>query len=217
MKRACSVEGCRNEGYTDLCRKHYDQKIHGRGIYRDFSKGRRPKDPNEFRIKGDVCFISLYDKLNRKKAEAVIDAEDYKKCKPYKWTGYISRYTMSVVSNKVGHLANFIMNFKPTSVLIIDHIDGNGLICQKKNLRVCSTQQNQLKKRKQRNNTSGYRGVTWYVNPGKTSRWLAQIYYNYQRYHLGYFDTKEEAALAYNTKAIELFGEFAVLNQIERS
>jgi hypothetical protein len=32
--------------------------------------------------------------------------------------------------------------------------------------------------------------------------------------YLGIFVTKEEAALIYNRKAIELFGSFAVLNEV---
>lgn len=33
-----------------------------------------------------------------------------------------------------------------------------------------------------------------------------------KRLHLGYFATKEEAAAAYDKKAIELFGDFARVN-----
>lgn len=38
--------------------------------------------------------------------------------------------------------------------------------------------------------------------------------YNYSSLFLGYFDSEEEAALAYNIKAVELYGEFAKLNII---
>jgi len=213
MESQCIVKGCvNNKCISGLCRKHYDQKICGRGIFRDYSLGRRQKDPNEFIIKEDICLIYLYDKQNNKKAEAIIDVEDYDRCSQYKWTGYVSRYTMAVASNSVGQLSNFIMNFTPTPMQVVDHIDGDGLNNRKENLQICSTQQNQLKKRMQKNNTSGYRGVTWYENYNK---WLSQIYYDNQRHHLGYFLTKEEAALAYNKKAEELFGKFAVLNKIE--
>jgi hypothetical protein len=211
----CSIKGCGNIKYTDICRKHYDQKRNDRGIFRkDFS--RRQRDPNEFIIKGKICKIFLYDKQNNKKAEAIIDAEDYERCKQYKWTGTLSAQgNMIVMCNGLSYLNEFIMNFKSTSTMCVDHKNGNTLDNRKENLQIITMQQNQIKKKMQKNNTSGYRGVTWYVNPGKTSAWLAQIYFNYKRYHLGYFKTKEEAALAYNKKAKELFGKFAVLNKIE--
>jgi hypothetical protein len=37
---------------------------------------------------------------------------------------------------------------------------------------------------------------------------------NQKRFHIGYYNIEEDAALAYNEKAIELFGEFVCLNII---
>jgi hypothetical protein len=60
-----------------------------------------------------------------------------------------------------------------------------------------------------KNNTSGYRGV---VTAGEN--WRAQINNKYKNICLGTFKTKEEAAEAYNKAAIELYKEFAVLNEV---
>lgn len=57
--------------------------------------------------------------------------------------------------------------------------------------------------------SSKFRGVTFAKNINKYN---ATIYKNKQRFNLGYFITEEEAALAYNTKSIELFGEQAMVN-----
>jgi len=42
--------------------------------------------------------------------------------------------------------------------------------------------------------------------------WEARISFNTKKIYLGSYKTKEEAARAYDKKAIELFGEFAQLN-----
>ncbi len=54
---------------------------------------------------------------------------------------------------------------------------------------------------------SGYRGVL-----ACGDRWGAEIKYNSQRRSLGFFDTAEEAAFAYDKAALELYGEKAQLN-----
>jgi hypothetical protein len=49
----------------------------------------------------------------------------------------------------------------------------------------------------------------------KYNKWRSSINKNYIAYNLGKFDTEIEAAIAYNVKAIELYGEQANLNIID--
>jgi len=95
----------------------------------------------------------------------------------------------------------------------IDHInhvrDDNRWL----NLRECTNAQNGANAGKPKNNTSGYKGVSW--NKG-VKKWTAQIMFNYKKIHLGCFTCKHEAAEAHNAKALELHGEFACLNEVAR-
>lgn len=62
--------------------------------------------------------------------------------------------------------------------------------------------------------SSKYKGVSRQKNV-KTNPWMAQICYKKKRIYLGSYPTEEEAAQAYNSAAIQYFGEFARLNQLE--
>lgn len=88
-----------------------------------------------------------------------------------------------------------------------DHIDRNGLNNQRANLRICIRQQNNVNI--VRHNASGYRGVYW---DQKKKRWGAVISFRNQNYHLGRFVDVQDAAHAYDAKARELYGEFALTN-----
>lgn len=84
------------------------------------------------------------------------------------------------------------------------------------NIRPATIAQNMGNQTKQKRNTSGYKGVCWDKNKNK---WLASIRINNRNVFLGRYDTKKEAALAYDRAALEYFGEFAYLNfpnQIEK-
>jgi hypothetical protein len=95
----------------------------------------------------------------------------------------------------------------------IDHINGDRSDNRISNLRMATNAQNQCNTKISSRNKSGYRGVFW-VKVRK--KWLAKIGLNKKKIHLGYFNNKEEAALAYNKKALELFGEFAYLNKVPK-
>lgn len=91
----------------------------------------------------------------------------------------------------------------------VDHIDNDGINNVDENLRVCTHAQNNYNKGKNKNNTSGFKGVSWHKAGNK---YRADINLNGKQTHLGLFLSAEDAAHAYDNKAKELFGEFANLN-----
>lgn len=93
---------------------------------------------------------------------------------------------------------------------LVDHIDGNGLNCQKINLRTCTKTENNRNKKPSGN--FNYLGVTY---KKETKRWNARIMVNRKAIHLGYFDKPEDAAIRYNEAAKLYFGEFANLNVVK--
>ena len=93
----------------------------------------------------------------------------------------------------------------------VDHRNRNKLDNLITNLRKATKSQNEANTEKRATNTSGYKGVYWLKNARK---WRAKIDCDKQQIHIGLFECKHAAAAAYNSKAAELFGEFANLNTI---
>ncbi len=93
----------------------------------------------------------------------------------------------------------------------VDHINGNALDNRKCNLRVCTSSENSFNMRGTASGTSKYKGVSY---DSKNRKWIAQIVCKDKKVWGGRFITEEEAAIAYNKLAKELFGQFARLNVI---
>jgi hypothetical protein len=92
----------------------------------------------------------------------------------------------------------------------IDHIDGSYLNNRRDNLRSANSYQQQWNRKiRARNNTSGYKGVSYDKRNGK---YVAAIYFKSERIYLGSYLTAKEAAEMYDLYASDLFGEFARLN-----
>jgi len=90
----------------------------------------------------------------------------------------------------------------------INHIKDDNRWC---NLRECTHSQNLMNGKAYKNNTSGFKGVSWLKHAKK---WQAQIMRNKKSTYLGVFKSKTEAAKIYNKAAKKYHGEFAHLNEI---
>jgi hypothetical protein len=85
----------------------------------------------------------------------------------------------------------------------VDHRDRNPLNDRWENIRPATRTQNLWNRKRPKNNTSGFKGVS--SNQG---RWLAMIGRAGRNCYLGRFDTREEASAAYLSEASRLHGEF---------
>lgn len=85
----------------------------------------------------------------------------------------------------------------------VDHIDGNTSNNKQSNLRVATVRQNRCNSKMPSTNTSGFKGVALHGE-----RWRAYIKHEGRRYHLGVFDTPEEASEVVKLKRLELHGTF---------
>jgi hypothetical protein len=87
----------------------------------------------------------------------------------------------------------------------VDHIDNDRTNNCLFNLRWCSNQENNFNASKQKNNTSGIRGVSWCK---RSNKWLAHITLNGKFKNLGYFMKIEDAKIVRQNKSRELFGDY---------
>lgn len=150
---------------------------------------------------------------------AIIDADDFEYLSQFNWYAvYDESYSspqykaarqnrISVGKQRTEYMHRTIMNVGKD--FQVDHINGNTLDNRKENLRVCVHSNNQQNKRRQRNNTTGFKGVSFEKHSGK---YRACISKNNKVKHLGLFLSAIEAAKAYDCAAREYYGNFACLN-----
>ena len=146
---------------------------------------------------------------------SIVDDEDFERLSKHKWSaGNVRGKFHAVRSVRIFPYVNkrILMSREVVSAIqgeIVDHINGDTLNNTKANLRKCTNAENLQNRGKNKNNTSGYKGVIW---SKFAKRWKAEIKVNYKSIHLGYFDSAELAAKAYDHAARTHHGSFAKTN-----
>ncbi len=149
--------------------------------------------------------------------KAIVDMEDLPRLSRKRWCAkkrhntHYAIYTLKGEQRgQIRYMHHLIMGKTPEG-MEVDHRNGNGLDNRKSNLRFCTHKENSRSRRKvDPKASSRYKGVTW---ESSRKEWHVRITgIDGQRIFLGRFNSELDAARAYDEKAAELFGDFAVLN-----
>ena len=208
ITQKCKIDECNGLGSLDNNGKRYLKKGYCEKHYRRLQRGY------------DIEVITVYDKrhaiiedniakiplgINAKNGYAIVDKE-FSYLDKYYWycsNGY-------AINNKLERMHHKIIG-KPKIGFEVDHKNRDRLDNRLCNLRFVTSQQNSMNVSTHRDNVAGYKGV--FKNHYK---WSARIKVNSKQIRLGEYATTKEAALAYNKAAIEYFGEYSCLNNINQ-
>ena len=94
----------------------------------------------------------------------------------------------------------------------VDHTDGSRTNNNWENLRYATHSENSRNMKRHTDGSSIYKGVSYNK---ALNKWQATIHLNGKSKHLGVFTDDREAAEAYNAAAIEHYGPFAKLNELD--
>lgn len=143
--------------------------------------------------------------------KTIVDDEDYEWLSQYRWCAVNEGkkkplwYAVAKVYGKNVKMHRLLLG-DPAGV--VDHRNRNSLDNRRENLSTVTQVENSRNKRHSSNNKLGVKGVNFH-----RGAFCARIWYNNRNIHLGRFATLREAQLAYDEKAIEVFGEYAATNK----
>lgn len=149
---------------------------------------------------------------------ASVDNSDFEELSKFKW--YASKAHKTYYANRAkgskGKQVRIAMHRQILSApkgSFVDHCNHNGLDNRRSNIRLCTHADNMRNRERNRDNRSGFKGVTW---DSHHKKWRANIQVNGKDFYLGYFFCIVKAAKAYDYIAKRYFGEFAYLNFKEK-
>lgn len=164
------------------------------------------------RVEGNIAYVPL-----TKGYEAIIDATDmllvdrgpwcvtYSGRRPgQKPKAYAQRQEGSRKNRQRILLHRLIMNAPDD--MQVDHVNGDTMDNRRSNLRLATPRQNQQNRGMSPLNTSGIKGVRFDMRRG---RWFARIRVDGRTTFLGYHETKESAAEAYEAACLAFHAAFA--------
>lgn len=150
-----------------------------------------------------------YIKVQNHTTMLEVDDEDFERLNKFLWydkTRHIGRiYYLNGITMNVSIQNEVMQNYTD----LFDHKDRNYFNNKKENLRSSDLSLNSANRAKKSGCASKYKGVTFKKSSG---RWAAAIKFWGRSKHIGYYDTEEEAAKAWDAKAKIVFGDHATLN-----
>lgn len=165
---------------------------------------------------------SAYEFIIAKTGEQIkVDKDDFEDLKKRSWRVSVSTKTgkPSVITSirtgdivRTVSMGQYLMRPGP-GLLVFPRRWQGGLDYRKSNLIVCTMKERQrmLPKRGEAS-TSKYKGVTYIAKKGL---WRSRVEKEGVSYFLGDFQDEDLAAVAYNEKARELFGDSAYMNPVK--
>ena len=196
--KVCVVCGGKFSVHIDgvpYCNKHYCR------IKKYGSLERHPrKSTNKFEIIGNVLKITTANGC-----EILADAEELEKLKRYSWCVSKQGYAVANVNGKVVKINRYILGLDNCEGKIVDHINRNKLDNRKANLRFCTQKDNARNISVSKNSKSKVLGV----RKTKHGTYNVRIVADRKEYHIGNFETIEDAIFARHKAEIKYHGKFA--------
>lgn len=145
--------------------------------------------------------IDTYDKNKQIKDQFIVSYEDGFWIRSFKWSIY-DRYPRH---SKLGTISRFLLGVDDPDK-VVDHINGDTRDNRRSNLHISSFSQNSHNKVTENTKAGRYRGVTkrgeyWRVRAGGQN--------------FGQYNDAIVAARIYNIAAKQLYGDFAILNDVD--
>lgn len=137
-----------------------------------------------------------------------VSIEDYEFLNTTPWHALPGGYAVDRDSQRMHRIIANRMTSGGVGELHVDHENTDTSDNRRTNLRIATRGENAKNRSLNKNNKSGYKGVFKY----RDGRWAASIRCDTVQYHIGYFATPQEGAWMRDQWAIELHGDFALLN-----
>ena len=155
---------------------------------------------------GSYCTLLLRDKNGCIVGTTKVDNADFKKISRFSWSLDKEGYARN---NRAGGRLHKVILGTSGRKAIVDHIYGDRLDNRRSKLAIVSQSVNNHHRPMKRNNKSGAVGVIFVP---RIEKWMAYIGAGRKRHHIGYFHSFDDAVMARDQKARELFGPFAHTN-----
>lgn len=137
--------------------------------------------------------------ITTRKNKILVDPEDYPILSRWTWSE-TKIYPYTKISGATIYMHRLIMGSPTRKNFEIDHINGNKRDNRKENLRWCTHTINLAGRPRQKNNTSGFKGVTW---DKKRNKWVVQVAHKF----IGRFIDRNKAIEARIIASKKHYGE----------